>query len=212
VIGSFVSVRKGWQWTQWTIIFFAIFSWLTVLPMRETYKKIILARRAKKRGIPPPPSPFATTGAKLHFMLTVTVIRPVAMLITEPIVAFLSLYIGFNFGVLFTFFAAFPYIFESVYGFDVEQSGLVFLAIGVGCVLAVPTVLLSDRFLYQKEYRLSHSAGKNGVVAPEHRLYPAMLGCFGLRKFTSIAVLFIKVLSDISHSNRTFLVWMDSTQ
>jgi hypothetical protein len=103
------------------------------------------------------------------------------MLLTEPIVGFLSLYVAFNFGVLFTFFAAFPYVFGSVYAFTTEQSGLVFLALGIGCVAAVPTTLLCDRFLYQKQYRLSLSAGKSGFVAPEHRLYPAMLGSFGLR-------------------------------
>lgn len=104
------------------------------------------------------------------------------MLVTESIVGFLSLYIAFNFGVLFTFFAAFPYVFGSVYGFGTEQSGLVFLALGVGCLLAVPTVLLSDRYLYLKQHRLSIASGMKGVVAPEHRLYPAMIGCFGLRK------------------------------
>jgi hypothetical protein len=115
-------------------------------------------------------------------MLTVTLLRPLHMLVTESIVGFLSLYIAFNFGVLFTFFAAFPYVFGSVYDFSTEQSGLVFLSLGVGCVLAVPTVLLSDRLFYLKHHRLSHEAGKGGVVPPERRLYPAMWGSFGLRK------------------------------
>lgn len=150
--------------------------------MRETYKKTLMEKRRVKLGLPAPPSPFPTAGAKLYFLLTVTLIRPLHMLATEPIVGFLSLYIAFNFGVLFTFFAAFPYVFGSVYGFDTELSGLVFLALGIGCILAAPTVLICDRYLYLKQFRLSHADGRNGVVAPEHRLYPAMLGSFGLRK------------------------------
>lgn len=102
------------------------------------------------------------------------------MLCTEPIVAFLSLYVAFNFSVLFSFFAAFPYVFRTVYGFDTEQSGLVFLAIGIGCFLAIITVLFCDTFLYQPLVTKSHEEGKSGVVAPEYRLYPAMLGSFGL--------------------------------
>jgi len=102
------------------------------------------------------------------------------MLITEPIVGFLSLYVAFNFAVLFAFFAAFPFVFESVYGFDTEQAGLVFLAIGVGCALAVPTVITCDYYLYQPRFRASKAAGKGGVVAPECRLYPAMMGSVGL--------------------------------
>jgi hypothetical protein len=182
VIGSFVAVRKGWQWTQWTLIFFAVFSWLTAIPMRETYKKTLIEKRRVKLGLPPPPSPFPTTGAKLYFLLTVTLIRPVHMLVTEPIVGFLSLYIAFNFAVLFTFFAAFPYVFGWVYRFDTELSGLVFLALGIGCILAVPTILICDRYLYLEQFRISHADGRNGIVAPEHRLYPAMLGSFGVRK------------------------------
>lgn len=102
------------------------------------------------------------------------------MLFTEPIVAFLALYTGFNFSVLFSFFAAFPYVFRTVYHFSTEESGLVFLSIGVGCFLAVATVLLCDRFLYQTKVRLAKQNGGDGVVRPEYRLYPALMGCFGL--------------------------------
>jgi len=179
VIGSFVTVRKGWRWTQWTIVFFAIFSFILILFTQETYKKTILLRRAKRLGLPSPPSVFPNTKAKLKFILAITLFRPVHMLFTEPIVGFISLYVGFNFSVLFSFFAAFPYVFESVYHFDTEESGLVFIAIGIGCLLAVPTVLLCDRLLYQPRVRQSHE-GRKGVVPPEFRLYPAMFGSFGL--------------------------------
>jgi MFS family permease len=76
VLGSFVTVRKSWRWTQWTIIFFAIFSMLLTLMARETYKKTILLKRAKKLGLPPPPSPFPTAASKAKFLLTVTLVRP----------------------------------------------------------------------------------------------------------------------------------------
>lgn len=147
---------------------------------KETYKKIILTRRARRLNISLPPSPFPTALAKIKLMLTVTLLRPLHMLATEPIVAFLSIYVAFNFSVLFAFFAAFPYVFRSVYHFSTETSGLVFLSLGVGCLLAVPTVLLCDRYLYQPRVRISKQQGGNGVVAPEYRLYPAMVGSFGL--------------------------------
>lgn len=165
---------------MWTIIFFAIFAQLSVIPTRETYKKTLILRRNKKLGLPRPPSPFPNAKAKIKFLLAVTLLRPLHMLATEPIVAFLSLYTAFNFAVLFSFFAAFPYVFKSVYHFSTEESGLVFLAIGVGCIGAVVTVLLCDRYLYQPQVRKAHESGLNGVVHPEYRLYPAMLGSFGL--------------------------------
>lgn len=153
---------------------------IVTLFAQETYKKTLIQRRNKRLGLPAPPTPFASSAAKLKFMLTVTLTRPLHMLFTEPIVGFLSLYVAFNFSVLYSFFAAFPYVFESVYSFDTEQSGLVFLAIGVGCALAVPTVLICDRLLYQSQVRISHEEGRKGIVRPEYRLYPAMIGSLGL--------------------------------
>ncbi|PQE05229.1 major facilitator superfamily transporter protein [Rutstroemia sp. NJR-2017a BBW] len=180
VIGSFVTVRKSWRWTQWTLIFFSIFSFLPLLFTSETLHSRLLLTRAKKLGQPIPASPFPSTQAKIKFLLTVTLFRPIHMLFTEPIVAFLSLYVAFNFSVLFSFFAAFPYTFKKVYGFDTEQSGLVFLAIGVGCAFAIVTVVACDEWLYQPLVKKSHEEGRAGVVAPEFRLYPALMGSFGL--------------------------------
>ncbi|KAI9644335.1 hypothetical protein NHQ30_007692 [Ciborinia camelliae] len=178
VIGSFVTVQKSWRWTQWTLIFFSVFSFLPLLLTSETLHSLILTRRARSLNQALPTAP--SRSAKTKFLLTVTLLRPIHMLFTEPIVAFLSLYVAFNFSVLFGFFAAFPYVFETVYHFSIEQSGLVFLAIGVGCFIAIITVLLCDMYLYQPLVKRSHEEGRNGVVAPEYRLYPAMLGSFGL--------------------------------
>ncbi|KAG9240908.1 hypothetical protein BJ878DRAFT_523448 [Calycina marina] len=47
------------------------------------------------------------------------------------------------------FTPAFPYVFKGVYGFTIEQSGTVFLAIGFGFLLAIPTVDLCDKLVFQ---------------------------------------------------------------
>ena len=70
-------------------------------------------------------------------------------------------------------------MFGEVYHFDMGLTGLSFLGIGVGCLLAAVNVLLIDRLVYRKEYEKSLKQGKAGVVAPEHRLYAAMLGSLG---------------------------------
>jgi len=178
VIGSFVTVRKGWRWTQWTLIFFAILAIILTIVSQETYKKVILLRRAKRLGVPLPPGPPAA--AKIKFLINVTLTRPLHMLFTEPIVGFMSLYTGFNFSVLFAFFAAFPYVYRTVYHFTIEQVGLVFLAVGLGVLLSLATVVLCDKFFYQPRVRASLTQGKNGFVPPEYRLFPALFGCFGM--------------------------------
>jgi hypothetical protein len=154
--------------------------YLYALMMKETYKKIILQQRAKKLGIPPPPKTGSSGLAAIKFLITVTLFRPIMMILTEPIVFFFSLYTAFNFSVLFAFFAAFPIVFEGVYGFDAGFTGLAFLGIGLGCCLGVVTAIVTDRLLYHKEHHKSHKEGRAGVVAPEHRLYIAMMGSLGL--------------------------------
>ena len=75
---------------------------------------------------------------------------------------------------------AFPIIFEGVYHFNTGFSGLTFLGIGLGCCIAVATAISINRLRYHREYLKSHKDGRGGVVAPEHRLYTAMIGSFGL--------------------------------
>lgn len=138
---------------------------------------MILKKRAKRLGITPPPRTVPPGfGPTMKFLMTVTVIRPIRMLFTEPIVGFYSLYTGFNFAVLFCFFAAFPYVFETVYHFNRGQTGLVFLGLAIGCFAGLTLFITIDRLTYRKETMRSRAQGHTRPVPPEHRLYPAMLG------------------------------------
>ena len=99
VIGSFVAQYKGWRWTLWCTIFIGIPAFGFVLPMHETYKKVILKKRANRLGIAPPVSAVQLSRwAYVKLLLTVTLIRPVHMLAAEPIVLFFSLYSAFTLG------------------------------------------------------------------------------------------------------------------
>ncbi|KAJ5231756.1 uncharacterized protein N7469_006344 [Penicillium citrinum] len=174
VIGSFVVNRKGWRWTQWTMIFFGIFTIIVTLFGKETFHSVIKRRLAKKHGQQLPSSP--PLSSKLRLFVTIALFRPIQMLFTEPIVSFVCLYVACEFATLFSFFAAFPLVFQGVYGFGIEESGLVFLSLVVGCLLGALTVLLCDVFLYRP--RAVKLPGLH--IPPEYRLYPAMIGSIGL--------------------------------
>ncbi|KGO70278.1 Major facilitator superfamily domain, general substrate transporter [Penicillium italicum] len=174
VIGSFVVSRKGWRWTQWTTIFFAIFTCITVAMAKETFHPTIKRRRAKELGLELPPSP--PLSSKLRLFVTISLLRPIHMLVTEPIVGFICLYIACEFATLFSFFAAFPLIFQGIYHFNIEDSGLVFLGIVVGCLLGTMTVIICNVFLYLPKA----SKHPDGQIPPEYRLYPALIGSVGL--------------------------------
>ncbi|KAI1120052.1 major facilitator superfamily domain-containing protein [Nemania abortiva] len=174
VLGVFIVDRMGWRWTQFTLVFFSVFSLIWALVGNESYHHVIQRRRMKQLGIKPPDSPPLLD--TLREFLTVGLLRPLHMMVTEPIVGFLSLYVAFVFGVLFNFFGAFPYIFETVYGFTVIQSGLVFLAIATGCVIGALNIGICDRLFYQRQVRRFPPHH----VPPEYRLLPAMIGSIAL--------------------------------
>ena len=101
--------------------------------------------------------------------------RPVKMLFTEVIVFSLSLYTAYAYAMVFSFFDSYPYILMVEYGFDSRQAGLSFLSIVIGYLLATFLFGVFDKTLYAK----ARSAA-NGLPAPEHRLYSALVGSFFL--------------------------------
>lgn len=191
----------SFRWLEWVMVFFMIVTYIYSLFISETYKPILLKRRRKRLGVTTAPKAKDAAGAVREF-LTITLFRPIMMLITEPIVAFFSLYVAVDFGILFTFFASFPLVYSRVYHFDAGQVGLTFLPILVGCLIATITCLLCDQLLYKKQlaklngtkpsdqnlenengnspHPAQQSPGAMKHVEPEHRLYAAMIGSFGL--------------------------------
>ncbi|KAH8889483.1 MFS general substrate transporter [Thozetella sp. PMI_491] len=175
VIGGFIVNRKGWRWTQWAMLFFAAFSMVITLVFgRETYHPVLKHRRARELGQTVPKQP--PLRKQILAFITIALLRPVHMLATEPIVSFVCLYVACEFATLFTLFSAVPYTFQRTYAFSIEQSGLVFLSIAVGCLLGTLTILLCDVFLYRRQIP-RHPPHQ---VPPEYRLYPAMVGSIGL--------------------------------
>lgn len=177
VIGSFVTNRKGWRWTQWTLVFFSIFAIAcSVFVATETYHPVLRRRRAKELGRTDelPPKPRASQAVRMF--LTVALLRPLHMLVAEPIVTSVCLYVAAEFATLFSFFAGVPFVFSRVYDFTLEETGLVFLSIVVGCLLGLITIIACNILLYLPQV----PRHPPNCVPPEHRLYPAMLGSIGL--------------------------------
>lgn len=153
------------------------FAYIFCLFQKETYKKIILQRRAKRLNIPPPPQNLPSSGLqKLKIIFMITIGRPIVMLFTEPVVGLFSIYTAFNFSVLFGFFAAFPVVFVNIYNFDLGELGLSFLGIGLGCLAATFAFIIIDRITYRKKALALKAQGRAAQLPPETRLFAAMLG------------------------------------
>ncbi|CAG9945027.1 unnamed protein product [Clonostachys rosea f. rosea IK726] len=170
VIGAFAVSRHGWRWPYYCLLVVSAAPLTLSILSKETFHPLLRRRLAKSRG--EPVSPSQPLSVRLREFALVAVVRPVRMLVLEPIVTFICLYVALGFGTLFSFFAAVPYTFTSVYRFDVEQCGLVFLSVVIGCFLGLITIVLCDKLIYQKKV----NQFPPNKVPPEHRLYAAMVG------------------------------------
>ena len=178
LIGGFIFAYGGWRWTQWIVLILALPIYLFGIAMPDTYPREIQRRRAKRTGTPLKLLP-AQSGVTLADMFTVTFLTPIKMLVTEPIVIGLSLYVGFIFGVTFQFFISIPAVLELTYSFTVQQVGIAFSAAILGSILSTVMSMAID-------FSVPHWCTKNhdGTVPEEYRMLPAMIG--GLMVTTSL--------------------------
>ena len=121
----------GWRWTAWiTLIMAAVFGAIGLLLVPETSAQRILQIRAKELR-------FQTKNWALHAeadehrinartILTVYLVRPFVMLIQEPILALITAYLSFIYGVLYLLFEAYPITFHEERGWNLGVCGLAF--------------------------------------------------------------------------------------
>ena len=169
IVGGYVAEKAGWRWTLYIILISGIGLPILFFFLEETYKPIILKRRAIRLGLPLPTRPDPKTALKLIF--TITIARPTVMLIREPIVQCVSLYSAFAFAVLFGFFEAFPFAFSREHQFGLGQTGVCFTGVGIGLLCGCALFLLWDKTFYLPKLIKGH-----GYIEPEARMIPAMIG------------------------------------
>ncbi|OQU94371.1 hypothetical protein CLAIMM_00732 [Cladophialophora immunda] len=181
VIGGFVQEHKGWRWLEWVSVFLALLTYIWALGMSETYKKAILKKVEKTQVDADPDAAVESIQTSdilkaVKAWMSTTLGRPLEMQVTEPIVLFLSLYVALNFGILYNFFPAVPWSLSRTYGFGQGQSGLAFIAITIGCLLATATGVSIDWVLRRKR-KLAREPRPNQL---EDILWPAIFGSVGI--------------------------------
>jgi DHA1 family multidrug resistance protein-like MFS transporter len=175
-IGGFtVTSYLGWRFNgYWSVIMGFSTLIAMALWMKETYPPTILVRKAEllRRS---------TKNWAIHAkqeevevdvkeLLAKNLSRPMRMFITEPIVAAITIYLSFVYGLLYTFLIAYPIVFQGVYGMNPGVGGLPFFGMATGMILAgVGSILLQPAWLRKLK-------NNNGKVVPEWRLPYAALG------------------------------------
>ena len=144
--------------------------------MPETHAQTILKWRAKRlrreTGDPNIFAPIELEKKGVRQMLTITLTRPVRMILFEAIVLFTCMYLSIAYAIFYLFFEAYPLIFEGIYGFNTGLAGLPYLAIGVGALLSAGIFLYWDSAL-----RRAKKANARWSSIEEYRRLP--LACVG---------------------------------
>ncbi|KIP12340.1 hypothetical protein PHLGIDRAFT_21131 [Phlebiopsis gigantea 11061_1 CR5-6] len=174
IVGGFIGETVGWRWIFWVNMIYAGVMLFFKASIPETFAPTILKRRAARLRKETGDETICTEQEvyKVAFsdMLMDTLIRPFAMLVTEPILLLLSLYIALIYGLLYAFFFSFPVVFGDDYHWNNGLVGLTFISVWIGLALALAVMPL-----LQRDY-MKRADAKGGKAEPEDRLVGMMVG------------------------------------
>ncbi|KAG6148878.1 hypothetical protein E4U37_007198 [Claviceps purpurea] len=176
-IGGFIvtSESLGWRWTEYLVTIMGGVAFIVdVFFLEETYPPVILVekaaylrRRTKNWGIHAKQEEIEVDFSEL---IQKNFSRPLRLLVTEPIILLLSLYMSFIYGILYLFLTAYPLVFVGVHGFTLGKSGLTFFGMILGQLIAGVVVIVQQPWYNRK------LAANHGIPKPEWRLPSMMAG------------------------------------
>ncbi|KAM5503923.1 hypothetical protein McanMca71_003909 [Microsporum canis] len=148
-VTGFISV-VNWRWSFWRRA--------RKLRKETGNDKIVAALDLEKKGI--------------KETMTVTLTRPIRMIIHESIVLFTCLYLALVYAIFFMYFQTYPLIFQNTYHMSPGVAGLMYLPIGVGVAAALGLFYCWDGFLHRAKLRQASWA----AVEEYRRLPLAVIG------------------------------------
>ncbi|KIO18170.1 hypothetical protein M407DRAFT_246553 [Tulasnella calospora MUT 4182] len=200
-ISGFINQNTHWRWTYWVIVIWAgVELALLVLLVPETYVPTLEARKAKKlrksTGDERYHSALERSDKGLVNTIALSCLRPFQIMMYEPMALLLNIWSALLLGILYLTFEAFPTrVFGRDRGFNTQMSGLSFVGIGIGMVIAIASqpywikVYKEDRIPYwERKMRAERqkcveegekedkSAWRKHEPEPEARLLIGMVG------------------------------------
>lgn len=176
IIGGFITQSHlGWRWTAWiTLIMTALFGLIGLFCIPETSAAKILQNKAHRLR-------HTTNNWSLHSkmdeqpldahrLITVYFARPFVMISQEPILAFMTAYMSFIYGVIYLLIGAYPIAFREQRGWSLGVASLPFVAFIVGIFMGLGLIAFSTRTNFTR------SVQKHGAAIPEERLPPMIVG------------------------------------
>lgn len=142
LFGAIVTVKGNYHWTFWFVCItsgcsFLVLSWM--LP--ESYGKTILYRKAERLRAITGNENIVSEGhienSKMNAreMVIDTLWRPIEIIIFEPVVLLINLYIGMVYSILYLWFEAFPIVFYELHHFTLIELGVAYVCVMIGIII-----------------------------------------------------------------------------
>lgn len=172
---GYIVQYKDWRWVEWVqlIVNGAIFG-VELLLLRETRGSVILTRKAKKLRKLTGDNRFRAAAEietpSIKALLHASTTRAAVLLVREPVVLFFSLWLAYEWALIFALFAGIPLVFNGLHGWSTGNTGLAYIAPILGTFAAWIINFHSTRLYDRARER------NGGVPVPEARLYYATVG------------------------------------
>jgi MFS transporter, DHA1 family, multidrug resistance protein len=145
-----------------------------IFVLKETYKPVILARKAKQLRKGNGDDSIVARHETVQLTWKILVIDfaalPLKMLIADPIVLLMSLFGSFVYALLYLFLVGYPIVFQKIHGMKPGVGGLPYFGLMVGEICAVGAIFGMQPWIMKKA-RLNH-----GKMMPEWQLPIAVPG------------------------------------
>jgi DHA1 family multidrug resistance protein-like MFS transporter len=178
IAGEFVVKSSlGWRWTLYLSAILGFANLISLLFLvQETFAPLLLVEKAarlrKQTGNWAIHAEHERVELDLDAVVRKYLTRPLRMLVTEPIVLLVSMYMSFIYGLVYALLKAYPFVFSHVYGMEMGVRALPFLGLFLGILLAL-AFILSRHWSYIRKLEAN-----DGKLVPEWRLGPPILGAF----------------------------------
>ncbi|KAK1981460.1 major facilitator superfamily transporter [Colletotrichum cereale] len=173
IIGGVVTQSIGWRWTFWILsIYDSALVIIGIFILSETYEPILLSRQASKLR-KDTGHPYFTEADReaqgLSVKLSRSLMRPLRLLLTQPILQVVAVFLAYNFGMLYIVLSTFATLWIERYGQTESQSGLHYIALVIGYTIAAQ---VGGKLMDRLWRYLKARSGDN--TAPEYRV-PLMI-------------------------------------
>ena len=180
MLSGFAVVAENWRWSLWEIVWMSapvFILWFFFLPETSAHN-ILLRRAARLRKISGNENIRSQTeidrkGLTPQAVAFDAVIKPFEIMFKDPAVMFTNVYTALTYGIYYSFFEVFPLVYGPLYGFNLGETGVVFVCIVVACLLAMAIYFSYLHFLLIPDIQ------KNGLREQEWRLRPALIAVLG---------------------------------